>query len=105
LTRAFGRATCCQEWHRGKASHARAPREDRPGGRIVVPAEFRRALGVDIGDDVVIELTNGELRLRSLDAAIKRAQEIVRKHVPEGVSLADELIRERREEAGREENA
>ena len=63
-----------------------------PGGRVVVPAEFRRALGVDIGDDVVIELTNGELRLRSLDAAIQRAQEIVRKYVPKGVSLADELI-------------
>jgi AbrB family looped-hinge helix DNA binding protein len=76
-----------------------------PGGRVVVPAEFRRALGVDIGDDVVIELTNGELRLRSLDAAIQRAQEIVRKYVPKGVSLADELIRERREEAAREENA
>ena len=72
---------------------------------MVVPAEFRRALGVDIGDDVVSELMNGELRLRSLAAAIKRAQEIVRKYVPEGVSLADELIRERREEAGREENA
>jgi AbrB family looped-hinge helix DNA binding protein len=76
-----------------------------PGGRVVVPAEFRRALGVDIGDDVVIELTNGELRLRSLDGAIQRAQEIVRKYVPKGVSLADELIRERREEAAREENA
>ena len=54
---------------------------------------------------MVIELTNGELRLRSLDAAIQRAQEIVRKYVPKGVSLADELIRERREEAAREENA
>jgi vacuolar-type H+-ATPase subunit H len=42
--------------------------------------------------------------MRSLDAAIKRAQEIVRKYVPEGISLADELIRERREEAGREKN-
>jgi bifunctional DNA-binding transcriptional regulator/antitoxin component of YhaV-PrlF toxin-antitoxin module len=73
-----------------------------PGGRVVVPAEFRKALGVKIGDDMVMELTNGELRLRSFDAALKRVQEIVRKYVPEGVSLADELIRERREEAARE---
>ena len=53
---------------------------------------------------MVIELTNGELRLRSFDAALKRVQEIVRRYVPEGVSLADELIRERREEAAREES-
>jgi AbrB family looped-hinge helix DNA binding protein len=72
-----------------------------PGGRVVLPAEFRKALGVSVGDSVVIELRDGELRLRSLDAAIRRAQETVRRHVPDGVSLADELIRERREEAAR----
>jgi AbrB family looped-hinge helix DNA binding protein len=75
-----------------------------PGGRVVIPAEFRKALGVGIGDDMVMELTDGELRLRSFDAALKRVQEIVRKYVPEGVSLADELIRERREEAAREDS-
>lgn len=75
-----------------------------PGGRVVIPAEFRKALKVGVGDDLVIELVDGELRLRSLDAAIKRVQAIVRKYVPEGVSLADELIRERREEAAREES-
>jgi AbrB family looped-hinge helix DNA binding protein len=74
------------------------------GGRVVIPAEFRKALGVEIGDDMVIELTNGELRLRSFDAALKRVQEIVRRYVPEDVSLADELIRERRAEAAREES-
>jgi len=71
---------------------------------VVLPAEFRKALGVSVGDSVVIELRDGELRLRSLDAAIRRAQETVRKYVPEGVSLADELIRERCEEAAREES-
>jgi AbrB family looped-hinge helix DNA binding protein len=74
------------------------------GGRVVIPAEFRKALGVEVGDDMVIELTNGELRLRSFDAALKRVQEIVRRYVPEDVSLADELIRERRAEAAREES-
>jgi bifunctional DNA-binding transcriptional regulator/antitoxin component of YhaV-PrlF toxin-antitoxin module len=69
---------------------------------VALPAEFRKALGVGVGDSVVIELKDGELRLRSLDATIKRAQEMVRKYVPDGASLADELIRERREEAARE---
>ncbi len=75
-----------------------------PGGRVVIPAEFRKALGVGIGDDMVIELKGEELRLRSRQAAIKRVQAMVRKYLPdESRSLADELIAERREEAAREE--
>jgi uncharacterized protein (DUF433 family) len=30
-----------------------------PGGRVVIPAEFRKTLGVDVGDSVVIELATG----------------------------------------------
>ena len=36
------------------------------------------------------------------DRDIERAQRIVRRYAPVGVSLVDELIRERREEAARE---
>jgi hypothetical protein len=39
----------------------------------------------------------------SCSAAIRRLQALVRAAVPEGVSLVDELIAERREEARREE--
>lgn len=75
-----------------------------PGGRVVLPAEYRRALGVGIGDDMVIELKGDELRLRSRQAAIKRVQAMVCEHIPDDRrSLADELIAERREEAAREE--
>jgi AbrB family looped-hinge helix DNA binding protein len=75
-----------------------------PGGRVVIPAEFRKALGVGIGDDMLIQLKGEELRLRSRQAAIRRVQAMVRKYLPdESRSLADELIAERREEAAREE--
>jgi len=75
-----------------------------PGGRVVIPAAFRKALGVSVGDDLVISLEDGELRLRSRDAAIKRVQAMVRRYIPDdGRSLADELIAERRQEAAREE--
>jgi bifunctional DNA-binding transcriptional regulator/antitoxin component of YhaV-PrlF toxin-antitoxin module len=71
---------------------------------VVIPAEFRKALGVRVGDSMVIELGDDELRLRSRQAAIKRVQALVRKYIPDdGRSLADELIAERREEAAREE--
>ena len=73
-----------------------------PGGRIVIPASYRRVLEVKDGDDIVLRLDDGELRLISPALGIRRAQEIVRRHVPEGVRLSDELIAERRAEAKRE---
>ncbi len=72
------------------------------GGRIVIPAEYRKTLGIEIGDNVVLQLEDGEVRLFTIDEAIRRAQEIVRQYVPEGRSLVDELIAERRAEAARE---
>ncbi len=50
----------------------------------------------------MIDLRDGELRVRSLRRAVERAQDLVRRYVPEGESLSEELIRERREEAQRE---
>jgi AbrB family looped-hinge helix DNA binding protein len=72
------------------------------GGKLVIPARFRREMGIAAGDTVVVELTEGELRVRSLSSAIKKAQAIVREVVPDDVSLADDLIADRRAEAKRE---
>lgn len=72
------------------------------GGQIAIPAEYRQALGISIGDEVRLRLDDGELRLFTLGEAIRQFQELVRAHVPEGVSLVDELIAERRVEAERE---
>ena len=72
------------------------------GGRIVVPAKYRKALDLKPGDDVILVLEDGEVRITTLPRVIQRAQEIVRRYIPEGRSLVDELIRERRDEADRE---
>lgn len=69
------------------------------GGKLIIPASFRRKLGIDTGDTVVIEMEEDGLHVRSLSSAVRRAQEIVREFVPDEVSLADELIAERRVEA------
>jgi AbrB family looped-hinge helix DNA binding protein len=69
------------------------------GGRIVIPAAYRRALEVEPGDELVLTMTDGELRIATRDRAIARAQAIVRKYASEGESLVDELIDERRAEA------
>jgi AbrB family looped-hinge helix DNA binding protein len=71
-------------------------------GRLVIPASFRKALGIDPGDEVIVRLEEDELRITTLRHRIARAQRNARKYVPRGVSLADELIAERREVAKRE---
>ena len=71
-------------------------------GRIVIPAEMRAAMMVKPGDTVSAQVNNGEFRIVSPQIAILRAQAIVRKVVPPNVSLVDELIADRREEARRE---
>jgi len=73
------------------------------GGKFVIPAQMRRAMGIGRGDTVVVELLpEGELRVRSLAAAIKKAQAIVGQSISRNRSLANELMRERKEEADRE---
>lgn len=72
------------------------------GGRIVIPSKIRQALGIEIGDSVTLSLENDQLKIISSNAALERLQKIFRSRVPEGVSIVDELIRERREEAAKE---
>jgi AbrB family looped-hinge helix DNA binding protein len=71
-------------------------------GRIVIPASFRKALGIKPGDEVVLHMEDDELRITTLKRRIKQAQQRVRRYVGPGRSLADELIAERREAAKRE---
>lgn len=67
-------------------------------GRIVIPAEVREALAIKVGDVVMLD----EARLFTRREQLRRAQALVRQYVPEGVSLVDELIAERRAAAERE---
>jgi AbrB family looped-hinge helix DNA binding protein len=69
------------------------------GGRIVIPTEYRRELGVEPGDEIILHLDKEGLRLYTPDQAVARAQALVRRYVPGEQSLSEELISERREEA------
>ena len=69
-----------------------------PGGRVVIPAAYRDALGIAEGDAVFMRLDGEELRLISDETEVLRVRELVARYVPEGVSLVDELLRERRRE-------
>ncbi len=72
------------------------------GGRVVIPADYRKRLGIEPGDEIIVSFKDGEIKITTVREAVRRAQEIVRRYVPEGVSLVDELIQERRREAARE---
>jgi hypothetical protein len=54
-------------------------------------------------EKVQVRLTDDGLEILSQKAALARAQAIVARHVPPGVSLVDEFIAERRREAARED--
>ena len=70
-----------------------------PGGRVVIPAAYRKALEVDEGDYIVMQMDGDELRVVNDEKEFARVQEMIASYVPEGVSLADELIADRRREA------
>src|ERR1700726_923229 len=72
------------------------------GGRVVIPAQYRKALGLNPGDEVILLLEEGAIRSLTPREAARRAQALVRFYIPAGRRLADELIAERRQEARRE---
>ncbi len=71
-------------------------------GRIVVPARFRKSLGLKPGDPVTVTLEGDVLRVRTIQATLEKARAIMRKKNPKKRSLVDELIAERRAEAAKE---
>lgn len=72
------------------------------GGRIVIPAAFRKALDLSVGDVVVLELDDDTLRLQPRAQRVQQALDRLYEQVKGGPSLVDELIAERRAEAARE---
>ena len=72
------------------------------GGRVVIPADYRKMLGIKPGDEIIVSFKDGEIKITTVKEGVRRAQEIVRRYVPEGRMLSDELIQERREEGARE---
>ncbi len=71
-------------------------------GRVVIPANVRRAIGLHTGDQLLFQITEEGLLLTTLKQRIENAQRRVRKKIRRGVSLVDELIAERHAEARKE---
>ena len=73
-----------------------------PNGRLVIPTEVRKAMGIDPSGRLTARLVEGELRLISPKAALRRAQKIARKFKKPGESVVDDFLAERKTMWGEE---
>lgn len=71
-------------------------------GRVLIPANTRQRLGIEQGDEVLIEADDEGVRITTAKQALKQAQAYFSGMAKSGESVVDELIRDRREEAARE---
>jgi hypothetical protein len=72
-------------------------------GSVVLPSAITHALALKAGDVLFVRLNDDEIHLLTKVAVARRVQALVREFVPEGVSLVDELIADRRREVEAEE--
>jgi antitoxin PrlF len=72
-------------------------------GRVLLPAELRRAIGVEPGGEMVWMEGEKGLVLRTFDDVLAEIQNYFRAVDPSEELWSESLIRERREEAAREQ--
>ena len=89
-------------WHTDREMADRVEIVVGPQGRIVIPARLRRALGLRTGDRMTAAVEDDRLVLERREVVLGRLQAAFAAAVPPGVSLVDELIKERRAEASKE---
>jgi hypothetical protein len=58
----------------------------------------REEAGISPGGEVLAFFEDGGIVLATRAAAVAQARRMVRRYIPEGVSLVDELLKERRRE-------
>lgn len=71
-------------------------------GRVVIPIQFREAMGIEPGDEVIFSSDGETLRIETQKQRALQAQAMICSLIPREASLVDELIAERREEFRKE---
>ncbi|NOQ35941.1 MAG: AbrB/MazE/SpoVT family DNA-binding domain-containing protein [Methylococcaceae bacterium] len=67
-------------------------------GRLVIPAQYRKALGLTEGEGVMMSLKNGHIEISPLQESIKKAQKKVKKYLQPNDNLVEMLFDDRKEE-------
>ncbi len=104
------RSTSRLEDSESRFDHAMPPEEKPvwvklgPGGRIVIPAVMRKALGLGEGAYLQVRVDGEELRAVPQEIALRRVQDFVAERASDDEgSWVDALLEERRREVEREE--
>lgn len=71
-------------------------------GRIIIPAKMRKGANLTVGQGIIINLQNGELKISSYDARLKSIQEIVKGYTQDKGSLVNKLFGLRKEDQNNE---
>lgn len=72
-----------------------------PNGRVVLPAELRRRLGLSDGGDLLMEETPDELVLRTVAQAVAHAQAIAHRYLADRPEVSvDAFLANRRADSG-----
>jgi AbrB family looped-hinge helix DNA binding protein len=72
------------------------------GGRLNLPAEVRRALGLKGAGHVILTVEDGGVRLSTMPQELERIRALARPYAPKDRLASEELIAERRAAARKE---
>ncbi len=71
------------------------------GGRLVIPAEMRKVMGVKPGDTLILKVAEGELTAVSQLVSIRKIQERLAPYKRPGENAVDEFLADRKDEQRR----
>ena len=72
-------------------------------GRMTIPANIRAAVGLERGGDVIVEVVDNELHVRTVAQSMERARATARRIVAgKPGSAVDDFLADRRREGARE---
>jgi AbrB family looped-hinge helix DNA binding protein len=71
----------------------------REGGRLIIPASYRKALNLHTGDELIMQLEEGEIRIFPQSQAIQRIRTAFRKNITKKISYTDDFIAFRKKDS------
>jgi AbrB family looped-hinge helix DNA binding protein len=74
------------------------------GGKMNIPAQIRRAIGLEHGGTVMISVVDGEVRMRALRQVLAELQAEAQEVFAGSGETVETFLRERRDEARREDD-
>jgi len=71
-------------------------------GRLVIPAVYRKALGIHSGDELILRIQDGELRIFQQKLALQRARQLIQHKKQGNLSATDDFLEFRKQDTSKE---